>query len=60
MAVQTATTSYTDLRIDVKSLLDYQQFVLDEKVVTYPAPLSEQQLVDRSFADYALQHATPR
>jgi NitT/TauT family transport system substrate-binding protein len=48
-----------DLRIDVKPLLEYQQFLFNEKAVTYPTPLTEQQIVDRAFATYALQHANP-
>ena len=45
-----------NLRIDVKPLLEYQEFLIAEKSVTYPTPLTEDQLVDRSFADFALQN----
>jgi ABC-type taurine transport system substrate-binding protein len=46
------------LRIDVKPLLEYQEFLVVEKSVTYATPLTEDQLVDRSFAEYALQYAS--
>ncbi|HEY7062773.1 MAG TPA: ABC transporter substrate-binding protein [Chloroflexota bacterium] len=48
-----------DLRIDAQPLLEYQQFLFNEKAVSYPTPLTEQKIVDRSFATYALQHAAP-
>jgi NitT/TauT family transport system substrate-binding protein len=49
-----------DLRMDMRSPLGYQQFLLSMKLVTYETPLTEQQIVERSFAEYALQRADPK
>jgi NitT/TauT family transport system substrate-binding protein len=49
-----------DLRMDMRGPLGYQQFLLAMKMVTYDTPLAEQQIVDRSFAEYALQRADPK
>ena len=48
----------TQRRINKDSARWYQEFLAAEKSVTYTTPLTEDQLIDRSFADFALQNAS--
>jgi NitT/TauT family transport system substrate-binding protein len=52
-----APTYDPQLRTRADTLLQFQQFLLANGMLTYDAPLGEAQLVDRRFADSAVQQA---
>jgi NitT/TauT family transport system substrate-binding protein len=55
-----ATQFDPDLRVRTNTLLDFQQFLASVRTLAYEAPLTEEQLVDRTFAERALQQAAGR